>query len=499
MEQIKGIKSTPRQHQWKYHSIARDRAAFANFSQMGLGKSLMELMTAAYLYKGGKIKRLLIVAPKGCYTTWFEGEDSEVLKHLSADLPYKLAHWSSYSTKENRKQLAALEAPGEALRILVVNIEAVNSEKTVDFIVDFLKKQPTMMVIDEGTTIKNPQAKRTKILTNVGRYAAYRRICTGNPIPNGAIDLWSQAEFLQKNLLGFTNFYAFRNRFAVLQDQRFGNQSFKRIIGYRDLDALKQLMGKFSFICKKEDCLDLPPKVYQTVDVTMGPRQARAYNDMLQDAYVQLGDGSSVTAQMVMTQLVRLHQISCGFLKPDFMEEIPFGEPNDRIETLLSLLEQAPGKCIIWATYRYNIRQIVDAIEKRFGEESVVDFYGATSDDDRKYAKKAFQDPDSPVKYIVSNPASGKFGNNWTQGTTVIYFSNSYDLEFREQSEDRAHRIGQEGAIHVPGEDPSVLYIDLVVRGTVDERIVKVLKAKKKLSDEVVQSNWKWILGQAVG
>jgi len=491
-----GIKSTPYRHQWDCFNLSKDRKVFGIFSEMGTGKSLMCLMTAAHLYLTGKIKRLLIVAPKGCYRSW---TDSEIPAHLSEDLPYKLAYWSSYSTKEDKRQLAALEAPGEALRILVVNVEACNSERTVDFIVDSMKKQPTMMVVDESTVIKNPQAKRTKILINVGKFAEYRRICSGSPIPNGAVDLYTQTEFLQKNLLGFTNFYAFRNRFAVMQDQRLGNQSFKRIVGYRDMDALRTLMSKFSFIIKKQDCLELPPKVYQTVDVQMGPHQARAYNEMLQDAYVQLGDGSRVTAQMVMTQLVRLHQIACGFLKPDFMDEVPFGEPNDRVETLLSMLEQAPGKCIIWATYRYNIRQIVDAIGKRFGEESVVDFYGATSDDDRKYAKQAFQDPDSPVKYIVSNPASGKFGNNWTLGTTVIYFSNSYDLEFREQSEDRAHRIGQEGAIHAPGEDPSVLYIDLVVKGTVDERIVKVLKAKKKLSDEVVQSNWRWILGQKIG
>jgi SNF2 family DNA or RNA helicase len=255
------------------------------------------------------------------------------------------------------------------------------------------------------------------------------------------------------------------------------------------------MMRKFSFVCKKEDCLDLPPKVYQTVEVQMGARQADAYNKMLQDAYIALSDGSSVTAQMVMTQLVRLHQIACGFMKPDHMPEVPFGEPNDRIETLLSLLEQAPGKCIVWATYRYNVRQLMDAISKKFGEESVVDFYGATSNDDRKYAKEAFQDSNSPVKYIVSNPASGRFGNTLTQGTTVLYFSNSYDLEFREQSEDRAHRIGQVGDVHSPGQDPSVLYIDLVAKGTVDERIVKVLKAKKRLTDEVVQSNWKWILG----
>jgi SNF2 family DNA or RNA helicase len=492
---IAGIKSTPYQHQWDCFNLSKDKEAFAIFSDLGTGKGLMVLMTAAYLYNAGKIKRLLVVAPKGCYCVWSE---DEVPKHFGEALPYKIAKWSSYATKEDKTQLAQLEKPGEALRILVMNVEACTAERAVDFMIDFMKKEPTMLVVDESTVLKNPQAKRTKIMINVGKFAKYRRICSGSPMPNGPLDLFSQTEFLKKNLLGYSNYFAFRNRFAVLVDQQLGRQSFKKVVGYRDLDSLKMLMRRFSFIIKKADCLDLPHKVYQTVDIAMGPRQTAAYNKMLQDAFIQLSGASQVSATMIITQLLRLHQISCGFLKPDQMEEVPFGEENDRLETLLDLLEQAPGKVIIWATYRYNIREIIAAIGKKFGEKSVVDFYGATSADDRKEAKAAFQDPNSPVKYMVSNPASGRFGNTWTQGTTVIYYSNDYNLESREQSEDRAHRIGQLGAIHGDETEPSVLYIDLRAKGTVDEKIIKVLRAKKKLTDEVVASNWQWLMGSSV-
>ena len=487
-----GIKSTPYQHQVDGFELSKDREAFGFFCEMGTGKTLMCLMTAAYLYRAGKIKRLLIVAPKGCYRVWFE---EEVPKHLSEDLPYKVAYWSSYETVDVRKQLKALEIGGEALRILIVNIEACAAERAVDLMVNFMKQQATMLVVDESTVLKNPKAKRTKIMINIGKFAKYRRICSGNPVPNGPLDIHSQSEFLQKNLLGFTNYFAFRNRFAVMQDQRFGNRSFRSVVGYRNLDALKRLMQQFSFIIKKADCLDLPPKVYQTIDVAMGPRQTAAYDAMVQDAYIKLGDSSQVTAQMVITQLLRLHQIACGFLKPDNMEEVPFGEPNDRLETLLNLLDQAPGKVIIWATYRHNVKEIVAAISAKYGPGTVVDYYGETKDDDRQHARQSFQDPDSPVKYIVSNPASGKFGNNWVAGTTAIYYSNDYNLEAREQSEDRCHRIGQEGAVHAPGEDPSVLYIDLRARGTVDDRIIKVLRGKKKLTDAIVASNWRWLVG----
>jgi hypothetical protein len=458
------------------------------------GKSKVICDNAAYLHMDNKIKGQVVVAPKGVYMNWVE---NELPAHMSEAIKHGVAYWSSTASKDEKAAIKKLYQEGDFLRTLVVNVEALNTERAANEVVNFMQKFPSMITVDESTTIKNPDAKRTKILINVGKYAKYRRICTGNPIPNGPLDLYSQAEFLKQNQLGFANYYAFRNRFAVMQDQKLGSRSFKKVVGYREQDLLKRLMRQFSYIIKKEDCLDLPPKVYQVVDVSMGPRQAEAYNKMVEDAYVLLKDGSQVTAQMVITQLLRLHQISCGFLRPDGMPEVPFDEPNERMEALLNLLDQAPGKVIVWANYRYNIRQIVAGISEKYGKGTVVEYYGDTSDDDRRDAKRSFQDPGSPVKYMVSNPDTGKWGNTWTQATTVVYYSNSYNLEAREQSEDRAHRIGQVGAVHAEGCEPSVLYVDLKARGTVDERIIRVLKNKKKLTDEIVTSNWRWLIGEA--
>lgn len=457
------------------------------------GKSKVVIDNAAYLYLEEKIEGQVVIAPKGVYLNWVE---SELPTHMSPAVRHEVAYWSSYANKEEREALRKLHEDGKFLRTLVVNIEALNSERATKELVQFMEKYRNITTIDESTTIKNPNAKRTKIAINIGKYAQYRRICSGNPMPNGPLDLYSQSEFLRKNQLGFANYFAFRNRFAVMQEQKFGSRSFKSVVGYKDKEYLKKLMRQFSFVIKKDDCLDLPPKVYQTVDIAMGPKQTEAYNKMLQDAYFALEDGTQLTAQMVITQLLRLHQISCGFLKPDFGEEQPFPEANERLETLMDLLEAAPGKVIIWATYRYNIAQIINAISEKFGPQSVVDYYGDTDDEDRRKAKRSFQDPESPVRFIVSNPETGKFGNTWTLATTVIYYSNTYNLESREQSEDRAHRIGQVGAVHKPGEDPSVLYIDLRARGTVDDKIIRVLKNKKKLTDEIVASNWQWLLGE---
>lgn len=496
------FKTKPYKHQLDCWRLSKDRESYALFMEMGTGKSKVIIDTACYLYMNKRIEGQVIVAPKGVYHNWIE---NELPTHMSDAVQWRAAHWSSSARKEEKDAIKKLHQPGNFFRTFVINVEAMNSERAVDEVVDFMKKYRCMLTIDESTTIKNPNAKRTKILINLGKFAPFRRVCSGNPIPNGPLDLYSQTEFLQRNLLGFANYFAFRNRFAVMQEQTLGRQSFKRVVGYRDLDALKRMMRSFSFVIKKEDCLDLPPKVYQTVDVSMGPKQTAAYNQMVQDAYIQLSHGQ-VTAPMVITQLLRLHQISCGFLKPDNMDEVPFGEPNERLETLLNLLEQAPGKVIIWATYRYNIKQIIAAIEERFGKNTVVDYYGETDDAERKYARQAFQDPNSTVKYMVSNPDTGKWGNTWTQATTVIYYSNNYNLEARDQSEDRAHRIGQFGSMHrikVPGmtydgKEPSVLYIDLRVRGTVDDKIIRVLRNKKKLTDEIVASNWRWLIGERV-
>lgn len=509
------FKTTPYKHQLDCFNLSKDRDVFALFMEMGTGKSKVILDTAGYLFLTGKINGLVIVAPKGAYLNWI---DDEIPKHMSEAVPVRIAHWSSYGLASVKDAIKKLYLPSNSLRVFVVNVEALAMEKAANEIDTFLDNFQSLMVVDESTTIKNRDAKRTKIIINLGKQARYRRICTGNPIPNSPLDLYSQTEFLRKNLLGFGNFFAFRNRYAIMLKKQLGKQCFESIVGYRDVDKLTQQMNSFSFVIKKSECLDLPPKLYSFADVEMGPQQKKAYNEMVHESQVTLGD-RVVSAVLVITQLVKLHQIACGFIKAGENEpEYSFPEKNHRLETLLELVEQAPGKVIIWATYRYNIKQIVEALAEKFGANSVVAYYGEVSDTNKAIARREFKDPNSSVRYMVANPDSGKFGNTWTLATTVLYYSNSYNLESRQQSEDRAHRISQFGSAHqsldpsakvfldsgeeISAEDAaertSVLYIDLRVRGTVDDRISNILRKKKKLTDEIVQSNWRWLIGDSV-
>lgn len=480
------FKSVPYRHQLDAWELSKDREYYALFIDLGGGKSKVLLDTSAYLKLENKIDAQVIVVPKGVQVAWVE---EQIPNHLACE-DNVTAYWTAAPRLEERTALTnLLEAPGSHMRTLVMNCEGLTSldSKATEYLTRFLKKYRCMLAVDEATVIKSSAAHRTKILIKLARLAPYRRILTGNPIPNGPMDLYSQAEFLKKGLLGFSSFFGYRNRYAILQDCRFGSKSFLKIVGYRDEEALKTMMRSFSFIISKSECLDLPPKIFQEVDVEMGVQQKAAYKTMLEESYLELESGASVTADLVMTKLTRLHQIACGFMSTD-QGVVEFEGANPRIAAMLDQVEQAPGKVIVWASYRKNIEQVIAALSNKYGRNSVVTFYGDTPKDERSSATSKFQNPESGVRFMVANPQSGKFGNTWTQGTTVIYLSNSYNLEDRQQSEDRSHRIGT---------TQSVVYIDLRVRNTVDDRILKVLKAKKKLTDQIVSSNWRWLLGQA--
>ena len=225
----------------------------------------------------------------------------------------------------------------------------------------------------------------------------------------------------------------------------------------------------------KKDCLDLPEKTYVKREVTLTDDQAKLYTQMKKLALAQLDNGEMATTQSVLTQLMRLQQITCGFLQPD---DEPIQEiKSNRLNELLSVVEETQGKIIIWATWTYDIRKIAELLSKEYGEDSVATYYGETHQDDRQEIVKRFQNPESKLRFFVGQPRTGGFGLTLTAAQTVIYYSNSYDLEIRLQSEDRAHRIGQEA---------NVLYIDLVAAKTVDEKILKALRDKIEISSQVL-------------
>ena len=473
------FKTKPYAHQIIALEKSWDKTEYGYFMEMGTGKSKVLVDNMAMLYDKGKINGALIIAPKGVYNTWFS---QEIPQHLPSHIQPKMVLWTALTSKTKDKEYRLLFETGHDLHILIMNVEALSTKKGLEFAAKFLRSHETMLAVDESTTIKNPSAKRTKSILLLGKQAKYRRILTGSPVTKSPLDLFTQCNFLNEFLLGFDSFYAFRNRYAHMIERNFGGRRVQLVGSYKRLDELSDKIKTFSYRVLKEDCLDLPDKIYIKREVDLTDEQSKAYATM-KSAALALLKGKMATAPHVLTQLMRLHQITCGHLKND--DGTTTTLKYNRINVLLSLLEEVEGKVIIWANYIYDIENIVKTISEEYGEDSIVQYYGATKSEDRQKAIEKFQDLNSKVRFFVGNPQTAGYGITLTAANNVIYYSNGYDLEKRLQSEDRAHRIGQE---------KSVTYVDLIAPKTVDEKIVKALRAKMNIANTIMDEDWRaWI------
>ena len=382
--------------------------------------------------------------------------------------------WTASTSKAKDKEYQELFKSDYDLHILVMNVEAFSTKKGVDFAAKFLRTHKTIMAVDESTTIKTPKAARTKNILDIAGLAKYRRILTGSPVTKSPLDLYTQCAFLDEDLLGHSSFLSFRNRYALMIERNFYGRRVQLVHSYQRLDELAEILNKFSYRVLKEDCLDLPDKIYIKREIELTEEQEAAYATMKSAALAAI-KGKLATAPHVLTQMMRLHQITCGHLKTDEGDITEL--KSNRLDELMDVLDEVEGKAIIWANYIYDIKHIVSSLKKKYGDDCVVEYYGDIASEQRQKNIEKFQDPKSSYKFFVGNPQTGGYGITLTVASTVIYYSNGYDLEKRLQSEDRAHRIGQK---------KSVTYIDIIARKTVDEKIVKALRNKIDIASTVM-------------
>jgi len=473
------FKTKPYAHQITALEKSWNKEVFAYFMEMGTGKSKVLIDNIAMLYDKGKINGALIVAPKGVYQNWYNGE---IPTHLPEHIDKKVVLWKALINQKQQLQLNTLFESGEDLHILVMNVEALSTKKGIDFAAKFIRTHQTLMAIDESTTIKNPDAKRTKSIVSLGINAKYRRILTGSPVTKSPLDLYKQCEFLDPWLLGHSSYYTFRTRYAVMRTANFGGRSVQLVVGYKNLAELSSKLEPFSYRCLKEDCLDLPDYIYTKRIIQLTPEQKKIYSTMKEIALAQL-DGKVMTTATALVQLMRLHQITCGHFTADdgTIKEIK----NERISALLDILEEVENKAVIWAHYRHDIASIIKAVESKFGKESYVTYYGDTSNEDRQKAIEEIQNPNSKVRFIIGTPQTGGYGITLTGANTMIYYSNGYDLEKRIQSEARINRAGQ---------TRKMTYIDIQCEDTVDEKIVKALVKKMDIANQIMNEDMKdWL------
>jgi SNF2 family DNA or RNA helicase len=473
------FKTKPYAHQLDALEASWDKENFAYFMEMGTGKSKVLLDNAAVLYDKGLINGLLLIAPKGVYKNWY---DSEIPTHLPNHIEKKVVLWkTSDKSKKQQQILNTMFETGTDFHILIMNVESFSKGDGIKFAQKFLMCHKAMIAIDESTTIKTPTSNRTKSILSLRELAKYRRILTGSPVTKSPLDLFSQCQFLDPWLLSHQSYYTFKARYAVTRKIEVQGRRVEIVVGYRNLAELSEKIKPFSKRILKEDCLDLPAKSFIKHTVELTKEQKKVYEQMKKEAIAFL-DGKMQSTATIMTQLMRLHQITCGHFTADdgTIKDLPCS----RLTELMSILENVEGKAIIWSHYTHDVERIINKIKEVYGDDSVVDYYGATDSDQRSINIKKFQTDDN-CRFFVGTTHTGGYGITLTAGSTMIYFSNGYDLEKRQQSEARIDRIGQ---------TKKMTYIDIISQDTIDERIVKALRNKVNIANAIMGEEYKeWI------
>ena len=469
-------KTNPYEHQRNALNQSAEKTQWAYFMEMGTGKTKVTIDNMAYLFLQRKIMAALVIAPKSVYTNW----ESEIETHMPDVIKYKTYKWNIDKPKDYH-ELSKLKD----LKIFLINVEALSTKRGFDACVDYLRENKlNFVVLDESTTIKNRSAKRTKNILALQRLSHMRRILTGSPITKSPLDLYTQCQFLSPELLGFSSYLAFRNRYAEMTDIPVGSGRFISVPKYyKRLEELEQKLKQFATRIRKDQCLDLKPKVRQKRYIELEGESKKIYEKLRTNALAIVED-STISFSNKLTEIIKLHQVCNGFTKNDDDEILTLHK--SKINALDEILEETDGKVIVWANYLYNIHEIIKFLEDKYGKESVVSIYGDINVQKRKEAVDRIQ-TDSKTRFLVGNPTTGGFGLTLTAVNTVIYYSNNYNLEVRMQSEDRAHRMGQKG---------TVVYIDIVAKNTIDEAIMKSLTSKgqiaaKTLGEENLRS---WLL-----
>jgi SNF2 family DNA or RNA helicase len=467
------------------HAGSKD--AYGFFMEMGTGKSKVLIDNLGTLFLEGKCNFALIIAPKGVYRNWVA---KEIPEHMSDDVPHRVIRWVSSPNKKQKQELNSIKDAYSGLTIFVMNVEAFSTVKGQNAGIWLANKLGKfgLIAIDESTTIKNHKAKRTKSLMKIAAGFSYRRLLTGSPVTKSPLDVYSQCEFLRPGLLGYDSYWAFQSRYAVVKKQNMGGRSFTQVVGYRNLDELTDRIDRYSYRVLKKDCLDLPEKTYTARYIPLTKEQKMMYERIQREALMLFDDGEMVTAPAVITQLLRLQQVLSGHIKTDEGKIVTF--PTKRMDALEEIMEEHNGKAIIWSRFRYDIQAIVLTLQKKYGKHSAAGYFGDTGDEERNDIVRNFQDPNHPLKYFIGNPATAGYGLTLTEADLVVYYANDFNLETRIQSEDRAHRIGQKNP---------VTYVDLICEGTIDEKIVKSLRAKIDIGAKVLgEEAREWLTLKAI-
>lgn len=477
-------------HQKKALVRMDGKKAFALLMAMRTGKTKVVLDDFGRLELAGLAEDLIVIAPAGVYRTWL----TAMADHLSDDLESRIATqvWSAADREKKgkiRDRDAFLDCRDRP-RCLLMNIEALSraGSEARDFVVEMmLQGRKTYVAIDESTKIKN-NSKRTKFVNSrIAPLALWRRIMSGLATPRAPTDLFFQFEFLDRDILGFHNWYAFRAHVAFMKKVQMHGRwidlidADKGSNGYRPevIEELQETIEPHSF---RVEFRPRTPSTYTIREVELTDDQRKAYDEIRDYATTELAGNKHVVSTVVIAQIMRMHQVLCGHVGD---EEGGFHVlPENRTASLMELLEDYAGKAVIWASYDHDVRKITDALRAEYGDDSVARFWGGNTATREAEEKMFLTRPE--CRFQVATPDSGGMGRTWSVADLVVYYSSRDNLEHRDQSEMRVMGVDKERPVD---------FVDMIVPDTVEVKILHSLRNKINMAATINGDNYReWLI-----
>lgn len=485
-------------HQQELFDQTKDTPGYAVLWEMRVGKTYPTIATANHLYEQGKIDAVLLLAPNGVHQNWAR---VDIPRFLQIENPNQkrsdlILEWASNKSKSAQftKRMEGGMANLVGLVWLCVNVEALafgsNKEKRKkknspleSYLERFLENHKVMLICDESHHLKNPKAQRTKTVIRYSKLCPYKRILSGTPVTQGPFDLWSQFHILDPSILGDT-FSPFKQRYGVFKTVRFGGPAFQQLVEYKDLDHLRdRIKPHSSRLTAKEVVKDMPAVLYRTQFYEMPPNHRRMYEELRDNLITRLDNGEQLSTEQAVVNLIRLQQISRGFVGGTEEGIVALEGPHPSITALVDLVEQIQGKVVVWCKFKPEVTQILEAFEK--AKISAVRFDGNVPQSQRPDILKKFQE-DPNVKALVGTASTGGEGRDMAVAHTMIYYSVLNKLKDRLQSWFRIQGTNQK--------EKSILYIDFVADDTTDLASLNSLANKEDIASTLTGDKLRGIL-----
>jgi SNF2 family DNA or RNA helicase len=463
-------------HQDEEFNLHKDAISRALHWQMRTGKTKSMVDLACYLYCVGRIDGVLVLGPNNVHSNWGR---REVPEHHWLGVQFTSMAWNTTASKNigyDAQFGQLLDASG--LAWYAINAEATVLKQQMPYARAFMKRRRFMLIVDEVHEWRRPGSKRSRyVRQHIAPKAVVRRNLSGTMIDNNPMHAYAQFEILKKGALGFTDYKSFEQYFGIFEEDEIWVGGRPRTIpvlkAFQNMDELRERMASLTSYVYRDQCEDLPKLLGARGEFELVDQQKRVYNEMVRGALVRLDTGQLVASAEGGALITRLQQVASGYAVDEdgVVHDLIEPENNPRLNYLVEEVKRCAGKVIVWCRYRRDIEMVMARMKKE--GLLFLDYYGGTKSTDRVKHEDRFRN-DPKVKGIAAQPKACGQGLDFSAGQDIIHYSHLHgDLIARRQADERCTKMG--------GKRVGVL--DMVARGTVDERILQTNDDKANQAD----------------